>query len=72
MQKGNNPLITKVFCAECGSVFGRKNWMISLGKRKFWQCNNLYRIKGQIGCLNNHIDEEILYENSWTTSRASI
>ncbi len=60
MQKENNPFTTKVFCAECGSAFGRKNWTTSRGKRKVWQCNNRYRIKGQIGCLNNHIDEEML------------
>ena len=53
MQKENNPFTTKVFCAECGSAFGRKNWTTSRGKRKVWQCNNRYRIKGQIGCLNN-------------------
>ena len=60
MQKENNPFTTKVFCTECGSAFGRKNWTTSRGKRKVWQCNNRYRIKGQIGCLNNHIDEEML------------
>lgn len=60
MQKENNPFTTKVFCAECGSAFGRKNWTTSRGKRKVWQCNNRYKIKGQIGCLNNHIDEEML------------
>ena len=60
MQKENNPFTTKVFCAECGSAFGRKNWTTSRGKRKVWQCNNRYRIKGQVGCLNNHIDEEVL------------
>ena len=60
IQKENNPFTTKVFCAECGSAFGRKNWTTSRGKRKVWQCNNRYRIKGQIGCLNNHIDEEML------------
>lgn len=60
MQKENNPFTTKVFCAECGSAFGRKNWTTSRGKRKVWQCNNRYRIKGEIGCLNNHIDEEML------------
>ncbi len=60
MQKENNPFTTKVFCAECGSAFGRKNWTTSRGKRKVWQCNNRYRIKGKIGCLNNHIDEEML------------
>ena len=60
MQKENNPFTTKVFYAECGSAFGRKNWTTSRGKRKVWQCNNRYGIKGQIGCLNNYIDEEML------------
>ena len=60
MQKENNPFTTKVFCAECGSAFGRKNWTTSRGKRKVWECNNRYRIKGQIGCQNNHINEEML------------
>ncbi|HFU4086928.1 TPA: recombinase family protein, partial [Streptococcus suis] len=60
MQNDDNPFTTKVFCAECGSAFGRKNWTTSRGKRKVWQCNNRYRVKGQIGCQNNHIDEETL------------
>lgn len=60
MQNDDNPFTTKVFCAECGSAFGRKNWTSSRGKRKIWQCNNRYRVKGQIGCQNNHIDEETL------------
>ncbi|WP_432654177.1 recombinase zinc beta ribbon domain-containing protein [Streptococcus oralis] len=29
-----------MFCSECGSAFGRKNWTTSRGKRKVWQCNN--------------------------------
>lgn len=60
IQNDDNPFTTKVFCKACGSAFGRKNWTTSRGKRKVWQCNNRYRIKGQIGCLNNHIDEEML------------
>ena len=60
MQKENNPFTTKVFCTECGSAFGRKNWITSRGKREVWRCSNRYRIKGQIGYLNNHIDEEML------------
>lgn len=60
MQNDDNPFTTKVFCAECGLAFGRKNWTTSRGKRKVWQCNNRYRVKGQIGCQNNHIDEEML------------
>ncbi|WP_414260468.1 MULTISPECIES: recombinase zinc beta ribbon domain-containing protein [Streptococcus] len=55
-----NPFTTEVFCAECGSAFGRKNWTTSRGKRKVRLCNNRYRNKGQVGWLNNHIDEEIL------------
>ncbi|WP_456300482.1 zinc ribbon domain-containing protein [Streptococcus merionis] len=60
MQNKDNPFATKVFCAECSSAFGRKNWMTSRRKRKIWQCNNRYKIKGQIGCHNHHIDEETL------------
>lgn len=60
MQNKDNPFTSKVFCAECGSAFGRKNWTISRGKRKVWQCNNRYKVKGLIGCQNNHIDEGTL------------
>lgn len=60
MQNADNPFTSKVFCAECGSAFGRKNWTTSRGKRKVWQCNNRYKVKGLIGCQNNHIDEGTL------------
>ncbi|MGT2929686.1 recombinase family protein [Streptococcus dentasini] len=60
MQNDDNPFTTKVFCAECGDAFGRKNWTTSRGKRKVWQCNNRYRVTGVMGCSNNHIDEEML------------
>lgn len=60
LQNEDNPFMTKVFCAECGEAFGRKNWTTSRGKRKVWQCNNRYRITGVMGCSNNHIDEETL------------
>ncbi len=29
MQNDDNPFTTKVFCVECGSAFGRKNWTTS-------------------------------------------
>ncbi|WP_446677556.1 zinc ribbon domain-containing protein [Streptococcus gordonii] len=48
-----------MFCSECVSAFGRKNWTTSRGKRKVWQCNNRYKVKRHIGCQNNHIDEEM-------------
>ena len=60
MQSEDNPFTTKAFCQACGSALGRKNWATSRGKRKVRQCNNRYRGKGQIGCQNNHIDEETL------------
>ncbi|HEM3563640.1 TPA: recombinase family protein [Streptococcus suis] len=60
MQNDDNPFTTKVFCKECGSAFGRKNWTTSRGKRKVWQCNNRYRIKGVEGCYSSHLDEATL------------
>ncbi|WP_233340777.1 recombinase family protein [Streptococcus sp. 121] len=36
VQNDDNPFTTKVFCAECRSSFGRKNWIISRGKRNIW------------------------------------
>ncbi|WP_394949642.1 zinc ribbon domain-containing protein [Streptococcus alactolyticus] len=52
----------KVFCKECGGLFGRKNWTTSRGKRPVWQCNNRYKVKGIQGCTNRHIDEETLQQ----------
>ncbi|MBY4973767.1 recombinase family protein [Streptococcus suis] len=60
MQSEANPFTTKVFCGACGSAFGRKNWATSRGKRKVWQCNNRYRIKGVEGCYSSHLDEATL------------
>ncbi|MGT2655644.1 recombinase family protein [Streptococcus varani] len=60
MQNEDNPFTTKVFCGACGSAFGRKNWTTSRGKRKVWQCNNRYRIKGVEGCYSSHLDEGTL------------
>lgn len=40
-----------------GSTFGRKNWTTSRRKRKVWQCNNIYRKKGELGCQNYHINK---------------
>lgn len=60
MQSEDNPFTTKVYCKACGSAFGRKNWTTSRGKRKVWQCNNRYRIKGVEGCNSRHLDEATL------------
>ncbi|MGT2866527.1 recombinase family protein [Streptococcus fryi] len=60
MQSEDNPFTSKVYCKACGSAFGRKNWTTSRGKRKVWQCNNRYRIKGVEGCNSRHLDEATL------------
>ena len=62
IQCEQNPFTCKVFCKECGGLFGRKNWTTSRGKRPVWQCNNRYKVKGVQGCTNRHIDEETLQQ----------
>ena len=62
IQCEQNPFTCKVFCKECGGLFGRKNWTTSRGKRLVWQCNNRYKVKGVQGCTNRHIDEETLQQ----------
>ncbi|WP_416351404.1 recombinase family protein [Streptococcus anginosus] len=63
IQCEQNPFTCKVFCKECGGLFGRKNWTTSRGKRPVWQCNNRYKVKGIQGCANRHIDEETLQQS---------
>ncbi len=31
-------------------------------KRYVWQCSKKYKVKGEIGCDNDHVDERDLYE----------
>lgn len=62
IQCEQNPFTCKVFCKECGGLFGRKNWTTSRGKRPVWQCNNRYKVKGIQGCTNRHTAEETLQQ----------
>ena len=62
IQCEQNPFTCKVFCKECGGLFGRKNWTTSRGERPVWQCNNRYKVKGIQSCTNRHIDEETLQQ----------
>ena len=55
-----NPLSSKVICGECNKAYSRKGWKTQYGTRLVWQCAERYRIKGVIGCMNRHIDEETL------------
>lgn len=60
----DNPFTGRVICGNCGSAFGRKTWNSTDEKlkRRVWQCNRKYEIKGKVKCKNKHIDEEVLYK----------
>lgn len=55
-----NPFSAKIICGECNRAFARKGWQTQYGKRLIWQCSERYKIKGVIGCINRHVDEETL------------
>ena len=70
----DNPFVARVICGECGSSFGRKTWNStdkSL-KRRIWQCNRKYEVKGEVRCVNKHIDDEVLYKAFISTFNALI
>lgn len=60
----DNPFTGRVICGNCGSAFGRKTWNSTDEnlKRRVWQCNKKYEVKGKIKCRNKHVDEEVLYK----------
>ena len=60
----DNPFTGRIICGNCGSAFGRKTWNSTDEnlKRRVWQCNKKYEVKGKVKCRNKHIDEEILYK----------
>lgn len=60
----DNPFASRVICGECGRSFGRKTWNSTNRKlkRKVWQCSKRYEVKGEVGCRNKHIDDEVLYK----------
>lgn len=60
----DNPFAGRVICGSCGSPFGRKTWHSNNenNRRRVWICNNRYKIKGEKGCQNKHIDDKILYQ----------
>jgi uncharacterized protein YdeI (YjbR/CyaY-like superfamily) len=46
------------------SPFGRKVWNSNdeIRRRIVWRCNNKYKVKGEKGCQNKHIDDRVLYQ----------
>lgn len=60
----NNPFAGKIICGCCSSPFGRKVWNSNDERlrRVIWRCNNKYKVKGEKGCENKHIEDKLLYQ----------
>jgi len=40
-----------VYCGDCGGIYGSKTWGAGTPyRRRIWQCNEKYRVKGKINC----------------------
>ncbi|WP_099204545.1 recombinase family protein [Scatolibacter rhodanostii] len=53
----------KVFCGECGALYGSKTWnSTSKYKRTVWQCNDKYKERGVEPCATPHVDEIALQQ----------
>jgi len=70
----NNPFAGKIICGLCSSPFGRKVWNSNdeRFRKIIWRCNNKYRVKGEKGCENKHIDDRVLYQAFINTFNAII
>ena len=54
------PFSGKIFCADCGSVYRRREWNSNNPSKKFvWQCKT-YIQKGKEACAAKAVDEELL------------
>ena len=70
----DNPFAGRVICGCCSSPFGRKTWHSTNEnlRRKVWMCSNRYKVKGEKGCKNKHIDDKVLYQTFINTFNAII
>ncbi len=61
----DNPFSSRIICGSCGSTFGRKTWNSTKQnlKRRVWQCNRKYEVKGEVRCTNKHVDNEVLFNS---------
>ena len=59
-----NPFAGKIICGCCSGPFGRKIWNSNDERlrRVIWRCNNKYKLKGEKGCENKHIEDKLLYQ----------
>jgi hypothetical protein len=56
-----HPFSSKIICGECSGIYGTKTWRTTSGgkitRRKIWQCNEKYRIKGKVNCQTPHLTD---------------
>ena len=52
---------SRIICEECGGQFGQKTWRTTTdgvkGSRVVWQCNEKYRVKGNVKCRTPHLTD---------------
>lgn len=61
LRRSDHYLSSRVFCGECGGVYGSKVWNSSNKYRRvIWQCNNRYKSKGKPNCKTPFMKEETL------------
>lgn len=56
-----NLFSSRIFCGECGGIYGSKVWhSTDKYRRTVWQCNNRYRNHGKegMGCSTPHLTED--------------
>jgi len=66
---GSGVFVGKVFCGECGGVYGNKTWNSRHSYRKsVLICNDRYKKKGEVNCRTPHLTEEqvkSLFVRAW-------
>jgi len=57
----NHTFSSKIICGECGGTYGAKTWRTTKdgnrSSRKIWQCNEKYRVKGNVNCHTPHLTD---------------
>lgn len=50
-----------VYCGDCNGVFGSKTWGSNTPyRRRAWQCNEKYRVKGEVNCNTQFVTDDEL------------
>ncbi len=50
----------RIFCGECGGRYGRKKWYSTSRPTILWQCNQKYKVKGEVKCHTPALREPLI------------